>query len=156
MAEFNIPQPDSPSSVPSETTKKEIAAMGAAQRSTYLYERSIEELNKHIETLKSSLSDVTKQNTKLSADGVTVDYLRCKISMLKRAKIEMFVAFVIATIFMAVGGGLISSYPSVNGVFPWQFVLGWAFIFLSIIFGVLSRVVVWGVYYFFKEDNVLP
>ena len=55
MTDFKIPIPEENNIEPSELTQREIADLSAPKRNTVLYERHIENLNKHIDYLKSKL-----------------------------------------------------------------------------------------------------
>ncbi|NWE46864.1 hypothetical protein [Pseudomonas gingeri] len=149
MAEFKIPDPEAGSKIPSELTKLEVAELAATKRSSFLYERSIEDLKDHISSLKEA---VATRDSKLSGRCQDVESIRNELATLRRANAEMFVCFLISTLTMAIGGALISSYPFSESVTPWQFSLGWGLVILSIVFGLFNRFVVW-VYCYFTIDS---
>lgn len=151
MVDFSIPSPGEVSNEASEFTKAEIADLTATKRNTVLYERTIENfksqicfLEKLVTSEKSEKQEVINRCTSLEREAKNATSLR-------RAKLEMFISFLLATIAMTVGGALISSYPITNDVAPWQFYLGWSMIGMAIVMGLFSRVLAWVAIYVFPQ-----
>jgi hypothetical protein len=151
MVEFSIPSPGEVSEEASEFTKAEIADLSSTKRNTFLYERTIEHfksqicfLEKLVTSEKSEKQEVINRCSSLEAEAKNAASLR-------RAKLEMFISFLLATIAMTIGGALISSYPINNGVAPWQFYLGWSMIVMAVVMGLFSRVLAWVAIYVFPK-----
>lgn len=143
MPDFDIPVPDASSEKPSDLTVLEMADLGDAQRTTVLYERSLRE---HIQTkdfLVEQFNNIKAEKDELERKReADIAELRNKRAV-ERAHIEGNVSFALATVFMLLGGGLISSFPHLNSDLPWQFVAGWIMLVSGVIFGFTSRLLVW-------------
>jgi hypothetical protein len=151
LSSIKVPTPTKqPSSQPSQLTQVEIAQMTAAQRNVFIYERQMDEL-------RGQVTALTAENSSLSKDLRRYAEECGSIEQLKRGKTELYVSSLISTIFMAVGGGLISSYPiTADGNIPWQFATGWTLLGMAILFVALIRPIVWIVYYkFVKKKHAL-
>ncbi len=143
-----IPKPDAGADKANSLTALEIADLSAPKRNTIIYERNIQDLREQI----SMLAQINKE---LATTLNQKQELLNSLSLLKRGKVEMYINFIFATTIMAIGGGLISSFPMVNNLIPWQFAIGWSFIFLGVILGVVMRPIIWIIYYrFFHKGKV--
>jgi len=143
MNAIHIPQPETPSDEPSEFSKVEMADLSASKRSTVLYERSLAAFKRHNKFLTVQIEKLQSDIQSLTLRDPCYNQAINNVAALERAQIEMAVSFAFATVFMAIGGGLISSFPYSPNSPPWQFVLGWTLILSGVIFGFTSRVVVW-------------
>ena len=133
---IKISSPGTPDNQPNDLTQQEMADLSAAKRNTVLYEKIIKDLKEDMGGLKS-------QNTLLLQKDSDHQRVCETHGMLRRSIIETHVSFALATVAMVVGGALISSYPIQHDDVPWQFAAGWCAIVLGVVFGVMSRVLVW-------------
>jgi len=131
----SIPDPGTPSNNHSQFSAMEMADLSDSQRSVVLYERMIE------------THDVWR--------NFQGDHTRAvaEVASLKRGKLEMMVSFTLASITMALGGALISSFPYAVPV-PWEFWFGWVCIVLGLVFGITSRAIVWLLIFLEKKKLV--
>lgn len=139
---INVHEPiQQPSSVPTVLASLEMADLSAQKRNTIIYERSISDLSNQAKRL-------SEQNTRLNEKLLCLTEENAKIPQLKRGKTEMYISSAVSTILMAIGGGLISSFPILaDGKIPYQFAIGWTLLALAILLGALMRPLVWVVYY---------
>ena len=147
--DFNIPSPGPVPTEPSEFTTQEITDLTPAKRNVILYERQRGQYERQIEYLKEFVSylqglvaDVRAENIELvKAESISVS---CKVSLetARRSKLEMYVAFAIGTFMMAIGGGLLGTFPVTEANVPWQHAVGWSLIILGATFGLLSRTII--------------
>lgn len=151
MADFTIPSPGAVSTEASELTKAEIADLTAAKRNTVLYERTIEHFKSQIGFLEKLVNSEKTEKQEVISRCSSLEQEAKNATSLRRAKMEMFISFLLATIAMTIGGALISSYPINNGVAPWQFYLGWSMIGMAVVMGLFSRVLVWSAIYVFPK-----
>jgi hypothetical protein len=146
MSNFNkIPSPGHVPTAPSDITKQElqeIAGLTPSKRNIILYERQIEHLKEVLSHLQALVDNVHAENTKLSQAVLNSNDNRVSLETIRRSKLEMFVAFAIATFLMAVGGGLLGTFPATAESLPWQHAVGWSLIITGAIFGVLSRTII--------------
>ena len=142
MSNFNITEPEVPSTEPNEFTKAEMADLSASKRNTILYERTIDSLNSHIDYLKGKLdeSDTERKVTDDKLDEYIDDAY--KVPTLRREITEMYVTFALSTVLMTVGSIFISGYPKTTAIVPWQFSLGWAMVAIGALFGIASKAIV--------------
>jgi hypothetical protein len=151
MGNFDIPSLGQVSTEPTDLTKAEMADLTASKRNTVLYERTIEHFKSHIAFLEGLVNTEKQEKQGALTRCKSLESEARNVAALRRAKAEMFVAFLLATISMTVGSALISSYPITNGQAPWQFSFGWALIVMAILMGVFGRAVVWLVVYKFPK-----
>lgn len=151
MVDFSIPSPGEVSTEAGEFTKAEIADFSATKRNTVLYERTIEHFKSQICFLEKLLTSEKSEKQEITNRCSSLEQEAKNATSLRRAKLEMFISFLLATIAMTVGGALISSYPINNGVAPWQFFLGWSMIGMAIVMGLFSRVLAWIAIYIFPK-----
>lgn len=149
MVNFDIPSLGPVSNEPTDLTKAEMADLSSSKRNTVLYERTIEEFKLRISFLENLVSIEKQEKQGALTRCESLESEARNAAALRRAKAEMFVAFLLATISMTVGSALISSYPISNGQTPWQFSFGWALIVMAILMGIFGRAVVWLVVYKF-------
>lgn len=143
MNAIHIPQPETPSDEPTELSKMEMADLGASKRNTVLYERSLAVFERHNKFLTGQIEKLQTEIQALTLKDSSYRQAIADVATLERAQIEMAVSFALATVGMAVGGGLIGSYPISPTTTPWQFVFGWTLIISGVVFGFTSRVIVW-------------
>lgn len=143
MNALHIPQPKTPSDEPSDFSKMEMADLSATKRNTVLYERNLAVFERHNKFLTGQIEKLQTDIQSLAIRDSSYTEAVSSVAMLERAQIEMAVSFALATVGMAVGGGLISSFPNSPADTPWQFVLGWALMLSGVVFGFTSRVIVW-------------
>lgn len=143
VPDLNIPSPAPASEQPSDLTSLEIADLDDAQRNTVLYERALKEHTRTKDFLIDQVKLIKEEKNELEKKReVDLVELRDK-GAVERAHIEGNVSFALATVFMLIGGGLISSFPTLETNPPWQFVAGWVMLIAGVIFGFTSRVLVW-------------
>lgn len=153
MSQFKIPVSKPPSTQPSALTQAEIANLSAPKRNTVLYERAIERLEDYIKYLQKKLDD--SENERKASLEKLENYIdnSDKIPLLKQENFEMYITFALATVCMAIGSALISSYPKTATETPWLFGFGWAMVVLSAFFGIFKKPIVWIYYKVTKEDK---
>ena len=151
MGNFDIPSLGHISNEPTGLTKAEMADLSASKRNIVLYERTIEQFTSNIAFLENlvKIKKQEKQGALIRCDSLELEARNA--AALRRAKAEMFVAFLLATISMTVGCALISSYPITNDQASWQFLFGWALIVMAILMGIFGRAVLWLVVYKFPK-----
>jgi hypothetical protein len=142
MTEFKIPNPGPVPTEASELTLQEIADLAPSKRNIVLYEREIEYLKGLISYLQDTVSSLQTENSNLlAAERLSIDD-KIKLGVARRSKLEMYVAFAIGTFLMAIGGGLLGSFPVTDSNIPWQHAVGWCCIILGATFGLLSRTII--------------
>lgn len=128
---------------PNELTQLEIADLTDKKRGTILYERMISDLKNRVEELNGRINNILQHNDLLIAkDSQHQDEIRENGAM-RRSAVETTISFTLATLFMTVGGALISSYPMADKSTPWQFAFGWSAIICGFVFGITSRALAW-------------
>jgi hypothetical protein len=142
MSNFNIPSPGQVSTEPSDYAKQEIADLTPSKRNVVLYEREIEFLKGTILYLQGVIADFRAENAELLRAERTSIESKVKLETVRRSKLEMYVAFAIGTFLMAIGGGLLGTFPAGASSVPWQHAVGWSLIITGAIFGLLSRSVI--------------
>ena len=145
MSRVQIPRPEEPSKEPTEITQMEMAELSTEKRNTVLYERLLAQSMRQSAVLEGNMEEMQKHNSTLLQKDADHKDACVQVATLKRAQTEMAVSFGLATIAMAVGGALISSFPFANGIAPWQFALGWTLLLCGVVFGFTSRLIVWAV-----------
>lgn len=150
--QINVPKPHvQPSVEPSELALLEFASMSASKRIIINYERRIDELSRYVAELSGKNDCLHKELHDAVIQNAT-------IPQLKRGKTELYISSFIATVLMAIGGGLISSFPIIDHKVPYQFVIGWMLLAAAIFLGAVIRPIVWVVYYKFvcKQSQAIP
>jgi hypothetical protein len=142
MNEFDIPSIPQVPSEASDLTRQELADLTPAKRSVFQYEREIDFLKQHASYLQGLVNAFQIENAKLLAAERDSNDTRVKLEVIRRSKLEMFVAFAIGSCLVAVGGGLLGSFPATSSSVPWQHVAGWACIVLGGSYGLLSRLII--------------
>ncbi len=132
---LKIPAESAPDVSPSQLTESEMADMKPIKRSVVQYERRIAELVVRAEALEGENRNLREQVTRHP-------HVEARLASLEDQNVELWVSFVTSTSALALGSGLISSYPIVAGQAPWQFVVGWSLIVLGILFCLGNRICV--------------
>lgn len=141
MKEFSIPNPGQVPAEASDLTKQEIADLTPAKRNIILYEREIEYLKDIVAYLQGIINSLQTENAILLAEERSLLEDKTQLEVVRRSKLEMYFSFAIGTFVMALGGGLLGSFPTTPINTPWQHVVGWACIILGAIFGLFSRTI---------------
>lgn len=146
MSGVSVPEPNEPSKKASELSRMEMASLGAAKRNTVLYERYLEDEKSHNAFLVDQIHKTDLSHNKYCT-------VLSSLENLKQANVEMFVAFGLATVAMAIGSTLISSFPRVGQDMPWEFICGWVLVVCGIVFGLLTRFIVMAICKFRATQN---
>ncbi len=137
-----------PSNSADSQTVKEMEALSAAngmadlsapKRNVVMYERQLHSLNENVTRLRLKNEVLQEKNDSLQARVDGSQNLAEDLGALKRANFELFLDSVFSTIFMAIGGALISSFPLQAPLkssiklsdIPCLFAAGWVFILMG-------------------------
>lgn len=139
MSPLPIPNENAPAKTDTELSKMEVADLTASKRNTILYQTVIEDLRGE----RLRLQEDNKRLEQTSAQNREQVAAQAKrLVSVEAQNTEMWVGSGLAACFLAIGGGLISTFPKTEDLVPWQFAVGWCFLGVGILTSVVIPVLV--------------